>query len=61
MPIYERRCSGCGAVFSHLSKVDDRTKAKACPGCGSYDTQPIMSATQTNFTFADKSARKERR
>lgn len=61
MPIYERRCNWCQCKFQHLSKVEDRNKEKRCPGCGSLSTDPIMSATQTNFTFADKSARKERR
>jgi len=61
MPIYERRCNWCDATFKHLSRIADRDLAKNCPGCNSSDTKPIMSPTQTNFTFADKYARKERR
>lgn len=61
MPIFERRCNNCGVKFSHLSKVADRDKQKDCPSCGSQSTKPILSATQTDFKFADKSARKERR
>ncbi len=58
MPIYERRCTKCDVVFSHLSKVEDREKAVDCPNCEYMITTPIMSATRTDFTFADKSANK---
>ncbi len=61
MPIYERRCTNCDTVFSHLSKIEDRTKPVPCAQCPCLVTAPIMSATQTDFKFADRSARKERR
>lgn len=60
MPIYERRCRRCSAKYSLLCKMEDRNKPDKCPGCGSPDTDPVLSATQTDFKFADKSARKGR-
>ncbi|MEE9365364.1 MAG: zinc ribbon domain-containing protein [Dehalococcoidales bacterium] len=60
MPIYERRCPECDAKFCHLSKVEDREKAKACTNCGHPDTKPIMSATPTTFKFHDAKAIKKR-
>jgi putative FmdB family regulatory protein len=35
MPIYEYRCSACGADFERLQRVSDATPA--CPTCGSRD------------------------
>ena len=58
MPIYERRCRRCNATYECLCRVDDRDKPDSCPGCDSPDTYRIMSATATNFKFADKSANK---
>lgn len=56
MPIYENRCNQCETIFTHLSKVDDRNSEQQCPDCGSTDTELKVSATKTNFKFADKSA-----
>ena len=52
--IYERRCTSCDKVFDHLCNMVDRNKAVDCPSCGAV-TQPIMSATKTDFKFADES------
>ena len=56
MPIYERRCndSACNKVAQVLRKVETRAYPFSCPTCGE-ETHPIMSATRTNFTFADPS------
>lgn len=61
MPIYERRCDNCAATFSHLCKYADRDAPKNCPNCDSDLTVPILSATKTDFKFADASPRKESR
>lgn len=57
MPIYERRCLGvdCGDKFTHLCKMDERTRPVDCPTCGHEFTKSVMSATRTTFTFADPS------
>lgn len=60
MPMYEARCRRCGAKYSYLCNVDDRDKPGSCPGCGSVDTYPVISATPTSFKYADKSAHKGR-
>lgn len=54
MPMYERRCLGCHHKLLVLRKLKDREDPMACPDCGGA-TKFIMSAPQTNFTFADPS------
>jgi len=57
MPMYERRCLGCDLKSLVLRKLADRELPMDCPDCGGI-TKPVISATQTNFTFADTSPRK---
>jgi putative FmdB family regulatory protein len=45
MPIYEICCRDCGRTGEVL--VIDSHKAPACPGCGSKNTEKLMSATST--------------
>ena len=52
---YERRCKQCDAKFTHMCKMAERTNEVACPECDHPWTKPVMSAPQTNFTFADPS------
>ena len=40
MPIYEYRCSGCGADFERLVSPRDRV---ACPDCGSSRVKRQLS------------------
>jgi putative FmdB family regulatory protein len=61
MPIFEYVCEACDSVFSILTTFDHRTDAQICPNCESRDNHPIMSATKTNFAFADKSPWKRMR
>lgn len=56
MPIYEYRCKGCQVVFSVLTRMEQRNDVQTCPNCGGRDTAPVMSATRTDFKFADRSA-----
>lgn len=58
MPLYDRRCARCDAVFTHLCKVEDRNEPKICPNCDCLETVAILSPTRTNFKFADASANK---
>jgi putative FmdB family regulatory protein len=37
MPIYEYRCTACGAAKEHLQKMSDEPIAQ-CPACGSAIT-----------------------
>ena len=55
MPIYERRCCKCKQKFSHMCKMAERENDADCPDCGWQFTNPVMSAPQTTFTFADPS------
>ena len=41
--------------FTHMAKMADRTADVDCPKCGNKFTKSVMSAPQTNFTFADPS------
>lgn len=59
MPIYERQCKRCKTVYEHLCSPILRDAPDTCPGCDCPDTVRIMSATATNFKFADKSAIKK--
>lgn len=55
MPIYEARCKECGTKFSYLSKVADRHITGNCPQCDGVETEQVLSATRTDFKFADRS------
>jgi len=56
VPIYEAKCRRCSVTFSYLTKIKDREKTGGCPACEApaEDTVPIMSATRTDFKFADR-------
>ncbi|RQO68590.1 FmdB family transcriptional regulator [Aquitalea sp. FJL05] len=43
MPIYEYRCTACGAAKEHLQKMSDEPIAQ-CPACGSADYHKQLSA-----------------
>ncbi|BBF86781.1 type I antifreeze protein [Aquitalea magnusonii] len=43
MPIYEYRCTACGAAKEHLQKMSDDPIAQ-CPACGSHDYHKQLSA-----------------
>ncbi|PXX41692.1 MULTISPECIES: FmdB family zinc ribbon protein [Aquitalea] len=43
MPIYEYRCTACGAAKEHLQKMSDDPIAQ-CPACGSADYHKQLSA-----------------
>jgi putative FmdB family regulatory protein len=45
MPMYEYRCQNCGAKFDELvpsAQIPDSDVA--CPQCGEYEAQKLMSA-----------------
>ncbi|HHE71518.1 MAG TPA: zinc ribbon domain-containing protein [Chloroflexi bacterium] len=42
MPVYEYRCSGCGARVEVL--VRNSREAPTCPHCGALLTQKLLSA-----------------
>ena len=44
MPIYEYRCAKCGAEFDQLILPHEPAQGAACPGCGSHDTEKLISA-----------------
>ena len=39
MPIYEFKCTECGAIFDALRSIDGRDERLKCPECG--DDNPI--------------------
>ncbi len=50
MPIYEYRCTQCGAVFSHLwpsvkaaEEASQAGKGPVCPACGHRESHRIIS------------------
>jgi len=43
MPLYEYKCSDCGACFDALRSMADADKAIACPKCESENTGRVIS------------------
>lgn len=43
MPIYEFRCTACGAVFDKMMKISDPTPV--CAECGHTEVQKLVSTT----------------
>ncbi len=48
MPLYEYRCSGCGARFEQLRRMSEADVALVCPRCQSTDVKRQLS------TFASR-------
>jgi len=45
MPMYEYRCQNCGSKFDELvSSAQVPDSDVACPHCGEYESQKLMSA-----------------
>ncbi len=42
MPVYEYKCSKCGAAFEKLVNLESREKQR-CPVCGSTETEKLLS------------------
>jgi putative FmdB family regulatory protein len=45
MPIYEYRCSGCGAEFERLTPLANAHTVQECPHCGKVSGERILSVT----------------
>ena len=43
MPIFEYKCSKCGAEFEELVSASDKNKKIPCPECGSKSTEKQLS------------------
>ncbi len=43
MPIYEYRCSKCGAYFEAMRRMTESDQPAACPGCGGKGEKLISS------------------
>ncbi|MCL5110105.1 MAG: zinc ribbon domain-containing protein [Chloroflexi bacterium] len=43
MPLYEYRCSHCGASFEKLVRFADADGQIVCPACGSSETKKQIS------------------
>jgi len=44
MPMYEYRCRSCGATFDELVSSTQPESEVACPHCGEYEAEKLMSA-----------------
>lgn len=52
MPLYEYRCKDCGNKFEKLVSLSEKDKIK-CPGCGSENTEKLISGFASYGTDAD--------
>ncbi len=43
MPVYDYKCSRCGAVFEKFVRAYDEEDKPHCPICDSPDTQKVVS------------------
>jgi len=43
MPIFEYKCTKCGAEFDELESVKRRDEPHECPKCGSMESERKMS------------------
>jgi putative FmdB family regulatory protein len=43
MPLYEYRCSGCGARFEQLRRMQEADQGVTCPHCESADVKRQLS------------------
>lgn len=39
MPIYEYRCNACGSEYDQLRSMSTMDEVRACPECGSMETE----------------------
>ena len=53
MPIYEYRCSDCGAISSALLRVSDYQRSLPCESCGEQ-AQPIISRPVVHLSRTSK-------
>lgn len=44
MPLYDRRCNTCEALFEVQCKISEKTNTHECPECGSTDGEWMISA-----------------
>jgi len=44
MPIYEYRCSACGAEFSRIQRVGAGSEGVTCPQCESTKVERLLSS-----------------
>jgi putative FmdB family regulatory protein len=44
MPIYEYRCTECGATFSRLQKIGASAEGVKCPTCESEKVERLLSS-----------------
>lgn len=44
MPLYEYRCSSCGATFEKLRRMQDADEGVACPKCESPGAERLLSS-----------------
>ncbi len=49
MPLYEYRCSGCGATFEQLMK-SNAARPGACPQCGGNKLEKLFSSFNARAT-----------
>jgi len=50
MPIYDYRCTECGAEFEKMVRLSEADRTPLCPECGSPDTRKQIT------TFASPSS-----
>ena len=54
MPVYDYRCSECGATYDVYHKVREIAEDIVCPSCGSLKHKKLMSASAVSM--GDKSS-----
>ena len=56
MPIYEYKCSGCGAVSEILTRVGGHSDPLACKSCGSTNLEKMLSAASIGTVDSGQSS-----
>ena len=55
MPIYEYRCTDCGARFSKLQSMGTDAKGVTCPKCDSSKVERLLSSFASSSSSSTSS------
>ncbi len=53
MPIYEYRCTDCGAEFPRLQSMNATSEGVSCPKCGSESVERKLSTFASSSSSSD--------
>lgn len=56
MPLYEYQCSGCGATFEQLRRMQEADQGVACPKCESDQVERLLSTFASHIGSGSQAA-----